>query len=168
MKGARVRAIVGDVFRIPVHDGIWAVGQVLAKFHGAPLIVVYALRQQESTVVDVDAIVSADALLIANTLPNALASGRWPVIGNRSPDYVRFPLPKYLVQIGAALCVEDFFAERRREVRAEEVEVLTLRKGLSPALVEEALAQTWGYHEVDYDVTSLLPASVLASSRIEL
>ncbi|WP_327002699.1 immunity 26/phosphotriesterase HocA family protein [Dactylosporangium sp. NBC_01737] len=136
-------AVEGDVFRIPLDDARSVFGQVVAKegmagtFGDALLVVVF-------DALSLDAVDTADILLIANTFDDCLVAGDWPIV-ERRPVSADVPWPVYkesTTSIGTF--VVDHFGNHFRVATPHEARTLKSRTQCSPAIVAEAARAAFG------------------------
>ena len=101
MTARKARPDVGDVFQVPITECEAGFGQVMAKYKRAVLLmVVFSQKAEVDKLPSIDEIVSWPPLFISNSMDAKIWHGDWRIIGNRSPDLARFPLPKYKVNSG--------------------------------------------------------------------
>lgn len=142
--GRHSRTVVaeGDVFRIPIDDSRSVFGQVAAKagavpFGDALLVVVF-------DALGLDAVDTADVLLIANTFDDCLVDGDWPVV-ERRPVRADVPWPVYKVSVTSmGTFVQDHFGNHFREATSDEARSLKTRRQCSPATVADAARAAFG------------------------
>lgn len=139
---SRVAVAEGDVFRIPVDDSRSVFGQVAAKF-GAVLLG-DALLVVIFDALSLDAVDTADILLIANTFDDCLVDGDWPVVARR-PVRADVPWPVYKMSITSmGTFVQDHFGNFFREATSDEARTLKTRVQCSPAIVAAAVRSAFG------------------------
>ncbi|WP_426513202.1 Imm26 family immunity protein [Dactylosporangium sp. McL0621] len=136
-------AVEGDVFRIPLDDTRSVFGQVAAKedvdltFGDALLVVVF-------DALSLDAVDTADILLIANTFDDCLVDGDWPIV-ERRPVRADVPWPVCKASItSVGTFVEDHFGNHFREASPDEARTLKTRTQCSPAMVADAARAAFG------------------------
>ena len=71
-----MEAHTGDILSIELGDGEWSYGRVLKQ----PLIAFYDLRSNRIS--NVEEIIGSNVLFTIWVMNDAMASGRWPVIGS--------------------------------------------------------------------------------------
>jgi hypothetical protein len=75
---------VGDVFLVPVAEGLFGIGQVLDVHYGHPTVAVFRVTGAEGELELGQAqICRSKPLTILHTLGNSLLMGKWRIIGNR-------------------------------------------------------------------------------------
>jgi hypothetical protein len=136
------RPKLGDVFIIPIGDGLAAVGQVVGvylknAYYFAIFDTVFPIDQAKGRAVDS---VRARPLLLALSLDAKLHAGDWTIVGS-APVAADAPLPAYkeTVHTPDRVDVVDHSGTRRRAATATEAEVLPNRKVVAPVRLERAL-----------------------------
>ncbi|TMF42432.1 MAG: hypothetical protein E6I23_13550 [Chloroflexi bacterium] len=162
----RPKARIGDVFQIPLDSGRVCYGQVVAVNSGpGPLYVVVFHRVWPlDAKPDMTAIVTDEIALVAPTLDALIWHGKWPVVGNRTPDLNRVPFPAYRITVGSAdnWFVETFDFRRRRLPEPGELEKLTNPFSVAPIRLQKAIGAINGLEPWDPTWDQLTYASVLA------
>ena len=142
MAGKKVKARVGDVFRIPISERESGFGQIIANYKGTFLMVIFSQKAINTEQPSIDEITSSSPLFICNSFDALIWHGDWPILGNSPPNHTRFPLPNYKVGMGGEMWIENYFADRARPARPTELGKLSLRQFYSPAVLEERSKRT--------------------------
>jgi hypothetical protein len=169
MAAQRVKAKVGDVFRVPISEEECGFGQILAKYKGGMLLmVVFSQKGKRHECPAIEEIVSSRPLFVSNSLDAKIWHGDWPIIGNVLPDVERLPLPKYKVRIGQEMYVETYDAKRARPATQAELSRLMFRECVAPVLLEDALKAYWGFGEWEESFDSLKAEAALQCACVEV
>ncbi len=139
------KAIVGDVFVLPLDEGRYGIGQLAGDWKGELYIVIY------------DKIVSANAVpLDVNDAPIAFAAltldaklhrGDWHIVGNHRENLKTIPQPWFKVSVEGRPYVESRDRSVTRPASAEENTLLRLRTVVAPVRLENALKASYGIGE---------------------
>ena len=137
---------VGDIFAIPLGDGRFALGQVLAQRD--PILYLGAFS---GTVSDLASIRPAEVAqrelaLAGNFFATLFERGDWPVLGN-APVRPGIPFPCYKVRITGKDYVESWDGRTRREAKPDEVESLENRTDRAPVILANALKAMHGLRD---------------------
>jgi Immunity protein 26 len=145
-RGRRKKPTVGDVFQIPINEGLVGHGQVIAQKLKSYLIVVFRTAYPHEGSPDVKGIVGDDIAFVGESLDALIWSGDWPIIGNATPDHSRVPLPTYKVTIGSIdnWYVESYDGKRRRPAKPWELDSLQLQRVVAPVRLQKALQALHG------------------------
>jgi hypothetical protein len=82
----RIRAKVGDVFKVPVAEGKFVYGQVVDQAGPQYLVVVFRAATDS-----VEAAIASGIHLAGIVFDAKLRNGDWPIVENRAPVEVRAP-----------------------------------------------------------------------------
>lgn len=88
----KIRRRPGDVFVIPLGGQFYSFGRVL----NGPLVAFYDLRA--TGVPDIDCILAANVIFRIWVMDTAIASGHWPVVGNRLIEPYLLVPPRFYSQ----------------------------------------------------------------------
>jgi Immunity protein 26 len=89
LRSRKVPPRVGDVFLIPVSEGLSVYGQILSAFHRTHLVVVFQATTRDVSSID-DALMTT--IQLAGIVFDAkFVNGDWPVVGNRPSVTVQEP-----------------------------------------------------------------------------
>jgi hypothetical protein len=139
----------GDVFVIPVGDGRFGVGQVIARYRQTDLYymaVFDRLIRHPSDLNSLEEIKQFSLLFLANSFDTMLADGGWPPLGKTSP-LAHVPFPSYKVLERGKYFVESWDGSRKRLATEREVDLLDNRGGVAPIRLEKALKAHLGMVE---------------------
>jgi hypothetical protein len=89
VRSRKVSPRVGDVFLIPVGEGLSVHGQILSAFNRTHLVVVF--RATTRDVSSIDEALMTTIQLAGIVFDAKLVNGDWPVVGNRLPVTVQEP-----------------------------------------------------------------------------
>ncbi|NEB02594.1 Imm26 family immunity protein [Streptomyces sp. SID13726] len=136
----------GDVFSIPVADGMPAAGRVVLKMRGGNILVaVYPERSETVDSVDLERLSVSRPVFTVETMDLFIKNGNWPVLGKWAPA-VESPIPVYKTQFepGGPFYEQHIDGTIGGQLTDEEAVHLKRQKSFSPALVEKALRALQG------------------------
>lgn len=139
------KAIVGDVFLIPLDGDRYGIGQLAGDWKGELYVVIFdKVVSSSASAADVD---NAPLLLAALTLDAKLHHGDWRIIGNRLANIGAIPQPWFKVNVEGETYVEARDRSVTRLATDAEAASLRLRTVVAPVRLENALKAINGIGE---------------------
>lgn len=141
----------GDIFKIPIDDVAFGVGQIVCIPNKQSLsIVVYGEKFDSSCSIDdiLELLSESTPFLFGNTFDAKFYHKHWTVISNGP---VRYITPFYKIGHNPVY-VEDMSGSKIRKANAEEEKKLTFRKYVAPVRIENAYLSKYGKGEWNNDL----------------
>ncbi len=161
------KAIVGDVFQVPISEECVGFGQILAIYKEEMLLMaIFDMRAGYDEVPSIESIISARPIFICNSLDAKIWHGQWKIIGNHPPDSAKILLPNYKVKVGDGFYVENYAADKTRLCKNEELASLEFRSCVAPIRLENALKAHWGFVPWNDAYNALLAENALKSTLV--
>lgn len=136
------KAVVGDVFLIPLDETRFGIGQLAGDYKGELYIVVY--DQVVTAEASVAALDHAMLEFAALTLDAKLYHGDWRIIGNRMDVIPSLPQPWFKVGCNGQIYVESRDRSYFRPANSSEADMLQFRTVVAPIRLENALKAVHG------------------------
>lgn len=137
------KAIVGDVFLIPIGGDRYGIGQIAGDWKGELYLVIYDKAVSADAKPDeLDGVLLQFAALSLNA---KLHHGDWPIIGNRQDNLEAVPQPWFKVGYNEQTYVESRDRSVFRHATAAEEAELRLRNVVAPIRLEKALKARHGF-----------------------
>ena len=158
------KAVVGDVFLIPLEGERYGIGQLAGDWKGELYVVIYDMVvPAEASPADVD---NEPLLLAALTLDAKLHRGDWKIIGNREVAVAAVPQPWFKVNFNGQIYVEARDRSVTRLATAAEASALKLRTVVAPVRIENALKALHGIGKWQPHFEELRAAYALMSADL--
>ena len=139
------KAVVGDVFLIPLDDRRYGIGQLAGDWKGELYVVIYdKVVSADASPTDVD---NEPIKFAALTLDAKLYHGDWRIIGNHNDNVATISQPWFKVCVAGQTYVESRDRSVTRPATAEEAAILKLRTVVAPIRLEKALKASHGIGE---------------------
>lgn len=163
----KIRAKVGDVFRIRIDDARCAYGQVFLMHHGTfnLYIGVFGPAFPADSSVDLETICESDLALVGATEDALIYHGDWRIVGNRQPDISRLPRPRFQIDLEGKTVVEDFDGNFVRVATEEDIKHYDLRWSRGPIGFERAIQAQHGASDWQSDFERLTIQHAVEQSR---
>jgi hypothetical protein len=140
-----MRVAVGDVFRIPIDDSRFALGQIAGNWKGELYVVVFeGVVAGDASPADVE---GRNLLFAALTLDAKLHHGHWPIIGRFKSNLDDVPQPMFKVRQEGQPYIESRDRSFTRPASSAEANVLRYRTVSSPAVIDNAVKANHGQGE---------------------
>lgn len=159
------RALVGDVFSIPLGGSVHGVGAVAARWKSELYVVVFSETVAEvKTLADLS-IDEFTPLFASSSLDAKIWHGHWPIV-KRGESLIGIQQPIYKVQEPSGWVVESFDRSLRAVVEESVAAGLRFRKCVAPIRLERGLRAHVGDGEWLPVYDDLLYRDVLRSREI--
>ncbi|MFD9703218.1 hypothetical protein [Lentzea sp. NPDC059081] len=135
----------GDVFFVPVVDGLVAVGRVVESVAGSVLVAVHPDLVEPVPEFDVGTLSAVEPVFLLETLDDELRRGAWRTVGNwRPPDEIPVPVHKVRVWPDGGFFEEWIGGVVGRRLTSEEADRLTPHRSYTPNVVAMAVRALHG------------------------
>jgi len=154
----------GLAFAIPLSDGTFGFGQIIAKQSPICYMVGLGIRRDRPELIE-EELVMHQVVLAGNFFDVLIRNGRWLKLGKFSP--IRdVPFPCYKVKIGDKYYIESWDMKSKREASPSEVSVLGNRSNHGPIILEKALLGHFGIAPWDPSCDAFAIANVEKVARM--
>lgn len=142
-----IKAMLGDVFLVPVSDEAFGIGQVAGDWKGELYLIIYDATYPTVRDAKPQDVCRLSPLLSALSLDAKIYNGDWPIIGSVKENLGSTPQPAYKVEQGGHMYVESRDRTVTRIASDEEESVLRFRNVVAPIRIENALKALRGFGE---------------------
>ena len=138
-----MRIKIGDVFAIPLGNGEFAFGQIVANTK-PECYVIYDYKSND--IPDLSLLISQKIIFLTYTVDLFIKNGNWRVLGNINPPS-NIIFPEYLIDTLNGYMVMDYTGKKLRFATDKEKTMLSTHKSVSPHLLETAVKARFGTGE---------------------
>jgi hypothetical protein len=132
---------IGDVFLVPIDSDHFGLGQAVTKVGGLWYFVFFEGKWKKTDIPKLEEVIELPVLFASLSNDAKIYHGHWQVIGNIRDGCSRIKKPAFKVHYFEedAYYVENMEGDKTRKATDEEVELLTNRFSVTPAILEKAL-----------------------------
>lgn len=158
----KIKVEPGLLFAIPLGDGTFGFGQILAWQDPIYYMAAFKIRSLLPEM-ERDRIEESSVVLLGNFFDVLLKNKRWtPLYQIPIP---RVPFPCYKIKVGETFYVENWDRTEMREASSEDLQALQPRSNYGPIILENALNAYLGIRPWEAQFDPLKIESVAASAK---
>lgn len=138
-----MRIKIGDVFAIPLGNGEFAFGQIVAN-GSSKCYVIYDYKSNDFP--DLSLLIRQKIIFLTYTEDLYIRNGNWKVLGNINPPS-NIIFPEYRVETLNGTVVIDHTGKKLRFATDKEKTILSTHKSVSPMILEKSVKARFGTGE---------------------